>query len=682
MNNEHVDILEESEQKKISSSLNKTLPFEIICEIIPEYCNIEEIITQFLLKYPSGCLSASKCEQTISNKSSGSEIKCTGVMFVCDNGLIFSSVFPHQTETLHELNSIEQITIEGKKLIINEKIQIVTYEFNSKSNNVLSLVASFFKDDENTIRINNDFIKPNKFKVVMLTIGSRGDVQPFVCLALEMMARGYSVKIVTHSCFREFIESYDIEFHPLSCDPKDLLKLCVENTMFSVNFVRESFEAFVSKIPTLLNEAWEGCRDANILISTPTALAGYHIAEKLKIRFYNAFTMPYTNTSDQANIMMAMSVKPNNTQQNGWYTSAYNIISNFITDQAMWTTVRKAINRWRRDVLRLPNKGYLESNNTIFNTQKIITLYCYSPSISPKHPEWNEHIHVTGYWRTKLNSHYKPDPELIKFIKKFNTTNDQNKTEKRCVLVTFGSIPIPNADEIYNMFINSGKLVSETKPHGLIICTGWSKSKLSSSENVYVCDELPFDLIVPHTKIVCHHGGAGTTATCLVHKKPTIVVPFFGDQYYWGKCIQDLQIGKVVPYRELTQEIVYDMFREMLLHDDPPCFRKAREIGNIVEAETKNGIANAINIIESNSNNAYIPPTFIPDGESLRCANIECDKQFGYLVGKHHCRNCGGCFCHDCCKTKLPIPKFRYDKPERVCINCKNILSNKNLIGL
>lgn len=652
----------------------KKIPFDIICDIIPEYCDIEEIISQFLAKYPQGCLCASKCNQSISDKISGSEVKAFGVMFVCNDNLIFSSVFPNQVETVHELNIIEQISIENKKMTIIGKNQIIVYEFDSKTNKTLYTISSFFKENNNIITINNNFIKPNKFRVVMLTIGSRGDVQPFICLALGMMVRGYSVKIVTHSCFKDFVESYDIDFHPLSCDPKDLLKLCVENTMFSVNFVRDSFEAFVSKIPTLLNEAWEGCRDANILIATPTALAGYHIAEKLKIRFYNAFTMPYTNTSDQANIMMAMSV---NKQQNGWYTNAYNIISNFVTDQAIWTAVRKAINRWRRDILRLPNKGYLESNNTIFNTQKIITLYCYSPIISPKHSEWNEHIHVTGYWRNNVNGQYKPDPELIKFIKKFNVIDQNQRTEKRCILVTFGSIPIPNADEVYNMFINSCNLLSQNKPHGIIICTGWSKSKLISSENVYVCDELPFDIILPHMKIVCHHGGAGTTASCLVHKKPTIVVPFFGDQYYWGKCVQDLQISKVIPYRELNQEIVYQAFRDMLLHDSPPCFTNAKRIGDQVAQE--NGIENAINIIESNDNNAFIPPTFVPDKECLICSNVDCDKQFGYLVGKHHCRNCGGCFCDDCCKTRLPIPRFRYDKPERVCLNCKKILSNKNL---
>lgn len=647
-----------TEEEDYDTDKHKKCPFDIMCDVLPDYYYVEEIITNFLARYPEGCLCASKCDQVISDKLNGSEIKTSGVLFVCDESLIFSSVYPQQLETLHELNVVENVTIDNKKLFIKGKSQVVTYEFTSKTDKVLSNVTSFFEMKGSIVRVNNNFIKPKKIKVVMLTIGSRGDVQPFICLALGMMARGYDVKIVTHSCFRDFVESHDIDFFPLSCDPKDLLKLCVNNTMFSVNFLRESFATFVPKIPTLLEEAWEGCRDANILISTPPALAGYHIAEKLKIRFINAFTMPCVMMNTQ-------------NEQNGWYSGTYNTISNFMTDQTMWMVIRKKINRWRRDVLRLPNKGYLESNETIFNSQKIVTLYCYSQIISPKHPDWNEYTYVTGYWRTNIDKSYKPDQSLVNFIKKY---------KGKCLLVSLGSIPVPNADEVYDVFITACRSLPEDKKHGMIICKGWSEAKIVSSDDILVCDELPFDIVIPHMKIVCHHGGAGTTGTCLTHKKPMIVMPFFGDQFYWGKCMQDCGIGIMIPYKELTQEKMCDAFKNMLVYDSPSYFRNAKSIGEMVAKE--DGVNNAINIIEKNCDNSLIPPTFVPDSESLRCSNVECDKQFGYIKGKHHCRNCGGCFCDDCCKTKMTIPQFRYNEPVRVCSGCEKILRNKNLSAI
>jgi hypothetical protein len=97
--------------------------------------------------------------------------------------------------------------------------------------------------------------------ITIVTIGSRGDVQPFIAFALGLQRAGHHVRIATHGtrsththvlslslcdniyriaeCFRDFVTGYGIEFFPLGGDPKELMQLCVKNDMFTVKFVQE-----------------------------------------------------------------------------------------------------------------------------------------------------------------------------------------------------------------------------------------------------------------------------------------------------------------------------------------------------------------------------------------------------------------------------------------------------------
>ena len=688
--NKPPDRLPDNSDKLIeNSSNNLTTAFDILCSVVSDYQYLSEGIVQFLERYPEGCKCVSRCIQVTSDKLTGFEEEKNGILFVREDTLVFLKISPETNslhETTHIIKGVDSLTIDGKKMIIHGKSlaqpsalgesgksptqsnvsgsqRVYVYTFDNKTNIVLEHITELFEMRNSCIKVKNTFFKPKKIKVVMLTIGSRGDVQPFVSLALGLMDRGYDVKIVTHKCFEEFVTKHGIDFHPLSCDPKELMRLCVANTMFSVNFLRESFNTFIPIIPQLLEESWEGCRDANILISVPTSLAGYHIAEKLQIPFFNAFTMPFTSTAEQQNVMTMMSTEKD---QQYWYSTqigstTYNFLSNFMTDQSLWMTVRKKINKWRSQTLGLPEKGYLESNHTIFKSQKIITLYCYSSAIYEKPSDWSDYIHVTGYWRSNVEEDYKPPIALQRFLKNYPNP----------VLVSFGSIPIPNSDTFYKTFIKV--LTSFECP--VIICKGWSTTDLESYDHVFISEELPYDYILKHVKFMCHHGGAGTTASCVYNKKPMLVIPFFGDQFFWGKRVQELGIGFALPFKELNDTMLSDCVRNLLKYDG--CQTKVNFIENKVSRE--DGIANAINLIELNSGKAYIPPSYIPDSENQRCSNIECDKQFSLRERRHHCRNCGGCYCNTCCKNYVTIPKYRYDDPVRICLGCYPVVTKDYL---
>lgn len=640
--------------------------FNMLCKLIPSYDYYAEGVVAYLRKYPEGCKAVSECDQCVSNPETGEKITKDGIMFSSDDKLTFIG-FGRSNHTLydtsHDINTVENVTIDKKKINIIDDGQIFIYTF-KKNIDVIKHISDVFNGRSSCIKIGNKFFRPSKTKVVMLTIGSRGDVQPFVSLGLGLMDRGYDVKIVSHSCFEDFVTSHGMEFYPLSCNPKELMRLCINNAMISVNFMKDSFKTFLPLIPLLLQEAWLGCRDANILIATPTSIAGYHIAEKLQIPFFNAFTMPFTYSSDQKNVMMMSSKKEKVT----WYSGAYNYLIDAMADKTLWLSIRSKINRWRVNTLGLNEKGYFETNNSIFHSQKIPTLYCYSSAIHEKPSDWTSNIHITGYWRNNVENDFVPSEELSTFLRKY----------KNPVFISFGSISLPDPALFYKVFIRVCKRFNQP----VIICKGWTECDLQPEQTVFITEELPYDFLLPYVKFMIHHGGAGTTASCLYHKKPMLIIPFFGDQFFWGNRISQLGIGKVVPFKDIdtkdtSEGFLYDAVRDLVTKNT--CQTFINTIGDIVAKE--DGIGCAIDIIEKNITTSLIPPSYVPDSETQKCSQIECEKVFGLFggilgEGKHHCRNCGKCFCHSCSRNFIAIPKYRYVEPVRVCNEChQRILS-------
>jgi UDP:flavonoid glycosyltransferase YjiC (YdhE family)/CheY-specific phosphatase CheX len=632
--------------------------FSILCHVIPHCGSLSKHITAFLEKHKYGCKTASSCVQTIVGMSGqtygdGSfKIENYGVMFVCDESVVFVGSRPSQTdslqyETIHDLNDVTNIITTKKSIVITKGKQVFTYKFKEFDNNVVDCIIQLYEMKSSWVRVRNNFHNPSRLNVVMLSIGSRGDVQPFISLATGLMKKHYNVRIVTHSCFENLVKSNGIDFYPLSCDPKELMKLCVNNSMFSISFIKEGKKIFLDKIDNLLTESWNGCKDANILISTPTSIAGYHIAEKLQIPFFNAFTMPITDHGGQNILTLTTSDYTQN-----WYTMYTNSVVDFLADKTMWLAYGDKVNQWRMTTLELPPKKFYESNKFIFDNQKIITLYCYSEHIFPKPFEWTSNIHVTGYWKSNIEENYTPSEELSLFLR---------EVSKPPLFISFGSIPIPNPNEFYNIFIK----ICEEREIPLIIGRGWSTTNIKSSKTVFVTDEVPYDYLLPHVKLMVHHGGAGTTSACAHNKIPMLIIPFFGDQFFWGKRVQDLGIGCAISYKDVNEYNISEILD--LLESNEDYKKNVGEIGDKLENES--GVQCAINIIEQKMLLAYIPPSGKPDSGYAFCSNKLCGAVFTIMQRKHHCRNCGGCFCDTCTRQSIPIAKYRFDSV-KVCEIC------------
>ena len=182
--------------------------------------------------------------------------------------------------------------------------------------------------------------KPNEsLRVTCLTIGSRGDVQPYIALCKGLLKEGHKPRIATHVEFEGWIRKHGIDFAPVDGDPAELMRICVENGMFTYSFLKEASSKFRSWIDELLSSAWKACQNTDLLIESPSAMAGSHIAEALNIPYFKAFTMPWTRTRAYPHAFAIPSHKKGGT---------YNELSYFLFDQVFWKAIAGQVNRWRK----------------------------------------------------------------------------------------------------------------------------------------------------------------------------------------------------------------------------------------------------------------------------------------------------------------------------------------------
>jgi UDP:flavonoid glycosyltransferase YjiC (YdhE family) len=140
-------------------------------------------------------------------------------------------------------------------------------------------------------------------------VGSRGDVQPFVALGMELRRHGHRVRLATHDTFGDFVRSSGLEFFPIGGDPAELMAYMVKNPglMPSMKSLRAGdIQRKRKMVAEMLEGFWRSCVEpdpvthtpfvAEAIIANPPSFAHMHCAQALGVPLHLMFTMPWTST--------------------------------------------------------------------------------------------------------------------------------------------------------------------------------------------------------------------------------------------------------------------------------------------------------------------------------------------------------------------------------------------------
>lgn len=373
-----------------------------------------------------------------------------------------------------------------------------------------------------------EIVPTEPYNITLLTIGSRGDVQPYIALGKGLIAEGHNVTIATHVEFKEWIETHGIGFKEVAGNPAELMSLMVTHGSMSVSFLKEANSKFKGWITELLDTSWKACEGTDILIESPSAMGGIHIAEALGIPYLRAFTMPWTRTRAYPHAFIVPDSKKG---------GSYNILTHVMFENVFWKGISSQVNRWRVETL-----GLSRTNLVKLQQSRIPFLYNVSPAMFPPSVDFPDWVKVTGYWFLDEGSQdYEPPKALVEFIETAKTNNE------KLVYIGFGSIVVSDAKKLTRAVIEA---VLELGVK-CILNKGWSdrlnKSKDDSvielPPQIFDSGSIPHDWLFNQIDAAVHHGGSGTTGATLRAGLPTIIKPFFGDQFFYASRVEELGVG-------------------------------------------------------------------------------------------------------------------------------------------
>ncbi|KAH0679981.1 hypothetical protein KY284_021066 [Solanum tuberosum] len=476
---------------------------------------------------------------------------------------------------------LDRLSERGKQKLIVDLVKIQgdgTVEVDlTKSTPDTSELLELRSVEEPTLtvdRIITDFNKSvPKLKIVVLIVGTRGDVQPFLAMAKRLQAFGHHVRLATHSNFRDFVKSGGIDFYPLGGDPRVLTGYMARNKGLipsgpgEIFVQRKQLKAIIeSLLPACTEpdiETGEPFR-AQAIIANPPAYGHAHVAEALGVPLHIFFTMPWTPTYEFPH-PLARVPQP-----------AANWLSYIVVDLLIWWGIRGLINEFRKKKLNLPPIAYFSTYHG--SLSHFPTGYMWSPHVVPKPKDWGSLVDIVGYCVLNLGSNYQPPEDFIKWI--------QNGPKP--VYIGFGSMPLEDAIKTTDIILEA---LRNTGQRG-ILDRGWGDLGTFQEipEDVFLVAEYPHDWLFPQCAAVVHHGGAGTTAAGLRAGCPTTIVPFFGDQFFWGDRIHQKGLGPApIPIEQLSVEGLSDAITFMLQPDV-----KSRVMELAVLLEKEDGVAGAV----------------------------------------------------------------------------------------
>ncbi|KAJ7582522.1 glycosyltransferase family 1 protein [Mycena floridula] len=427
--------------------------------------------------------------------------------------------------------------------------------------------------------VDAEFHKFPKMNILVMIVGSRGDVQPYIALGKRLLRDGHRVRIATHETFRSFVGEAGLEFFAIGGNPQELMSYMVKNPGL-VPGVTSLTNGDISKkrkmLKEMINGCWLACHSpcpvtrkkfaADAIISNPPAFAHIHCAEALGIPLLLSFSSHSNASSPTTSFPHPLvNVKESNAENR-----LTNLLSYTMAELLTWQG-------FVPETLKLSPLS-LRSGPGLADTLKIPWTYCMSSALVPKPADWKNHIDVVGFYFLDLATNFHPPGDLEAFLAAGSTP----------VYIGQVSVCLPSMKSDEMIFEATAKAGVRA-----LVSAGWGGiGGTDIPSNVFILGNIPHDWLFDkdRVKAVVHHGGAGTTSAGLLKGLPTVVVPFFGDQGFWGNMIHKSGAGPApIPHKKLTAENLAEAIKFAI---GPSAKAAAKRMGEQIASE--NGVEKGV----------------------------------------------------------------------------------------
>lgn len=397
-------------------------------------------------------------------------------------------------------------------------------------------------------------------KIVILTYGTEGDTRPLVALGQALAKSGHEVSLLGEAQAQGLAHRLAVPYVSLSGDIRALF------AQWNRSGARGTTKALVA-LTNANTTAWmtqtlevaQGCNA--VVLSGLAGFVGLSVAERLGVPAIGAGMIPLTPSREFSSPFLPPS----------WIPARLNRASLLLTNQLLWRVLRKALNRARAEVLGLPPKVELWTKHPM--------LYGVSPTLLLPPKDWPDNAVLCGQWVPPLGTDFTPSTELMQFL----------AAGPEPIYLGFGSmagIDLPRMLEIVIKALNGRRAV---------VWPGWSDiGSMALPKNLIRIDATPHDWLFPRMAAVIHHGGSGTSHSAASAGKPSIVIPFAGDQPFWADRLY--RLGVAPPALSPSHLNTTVLANAISFVEKPSVIARAAAVGQTMARE--DGLSTGVMMIE------------------------------------------------------------------------------------
>ena len=404
-------------------------------------------------------------------------------------------------------------------------------------------------------------------KIAFCSIGSRGDIQPFLELGRKAAVRGHQVKVVSAGMYQSLADDFGVAYEAFEgdyaalVDDEQMKKMIGKNPFTMRQKLREKVYPVLE---SSLHKFYEVAQWADALVYHPKTLID-SFGQQMPHKLMKAYVVPaFTPTAAFRNPLLEFLPLP----------SFLNKFSYRITNFLMGT-VGEPIRNFQKKHQIQQSSNWLETP----------AIYGVSPSLIERPADYPADHLFTGLWLSPPQTQAPLPSAWTEFLSQKIPT----------LVITFGSMPYQAKTPIKD-FIQA--LIKSFDLQVLLV-RGWGlkDAEIPQHERVLAIERVPFDQLFPLADYVMHHGGAGTTATALQAGLPQMICPVLhplGDQYWWGKQLARKALGvRPVPLKKLTISSLKKGVHELIATH----WTEPQRLKEVIEAE--HGLEKAVDLIES-----------------------------------------------------------------------------------
>jgi sterol 3beta-glucosyltransferase len=397
-------------------------------------------------------------------------------------------------------------------------------------------------------------------KIALTTIGSRGDIQPYIALGLELQRNRYSVTVLTHPWAEKIVNYYGLTHISVGDD--------IDINYSAMQFVENSsntFQGFKLALNFIFDNLRNCHKDFLSELQSYDLIIGHGIVGEAEAEILGK---PF----------ITVSIAPMGLPKEYWKSK--NILKEFgvfISDKIMGAIFSKPYIRFRKDI-GVPSLRIKDKNKYPYLALIPIPLFLQKPN-----PNWKYSTEITGFLFAETPNDYSPPNDLLDFIKK----------GEKPILVTFGSMfhKYEQTNQLYGTVCDA---LMKSKSRAILIMPDLEVEDTAIPENIFLAKQIPYSWLLSHVVLVVHHFGFGTTAEVLKSGLPSIPIPHIFDQKIRASAIHKKGYAyKPLNINKINGNILSDAINKVNNNQDMK--RKCREAGTIISNE--NGTERAVELI-------------------------------------------------------------------------------------